>query len=59
MKRLLFRIGRVVVAGYAGALLLVAGCQNRLIYHPQRGAEAEFTADARERGLLCLPHGFL
>jgi alpha-beta hydrolase superfamily lysophospholipase len=51
MKRLLFRIGRVVVAGYAGVLLLVAGCQNQLIYHPQRGAEAEFIAAARERGL--------
>ena len=51
MKPRLFRIGRAVLAGYAGSLLLVAGCQNQILYQPRRGSEAGFIAAARQRDL--------
>lgn len=51
MKARLYRLGRVVLAGYAGALLLVAGCQNQILYQPRRGSAAALIADARARGL--------
>ena len=40
-----------MLAIYAGLLLLVAGCQNQLLYHPRLGSEAEFGAEARQRDL--------
>ena len=51
MRPILFRIGRAVLAGYAGSLLLVAGCQNQILYQPRRGSEARFIAAARQQNL--------
>ncbi len=50
MKRFLIRTSRTLALIYAGLLLLVAGCQSTLLYHPVRGSETELLARAaRER----------
>lgn len=51
MKTILFRCGRTVLLTYAVLLLLAAGCQNRILYQPQRGSEAEFVAAAGRRNI--------
>lgn len=51
MKTILFRCGRTVLLTYAVLLLLAAGCQNRILYQPQRGPEAEFVAAAGRRNI--------
>jgi len=51
MKPRLYRLGRAVLAGYAGVLLLVAGCQTQILYQPRRASEAALIAAARARGL--------
>lgn len=52
MKTLLFRLGRAVLLAYLVLLLLVAGCQNSLLYHPRRGSEEDFLAEARKRNIM-------
>ncbi len=52
MKTFLFRIGRALLAAYVGLLLLIAGCQNRILYLPQRGSEEAFVAEARRKNML-------
>ena len=51
MKSLLFRLGRAVLLAYVVLLLLVAGCQNSILYHPQHGSEEDFIASARRRNI--------
>ena len=51
MKSLLFRLGRAVLLAYVILLLLVAGCQNSILYHPQRGSEEDFVATARRQNI--------
>ena len=47
MKTFLFRLGRVLLLAYLGLMLLVAGCQNSLLYFPKRGEEAAMIGEAR------------
>lgn len=47
----LLRLGRAVLLGYAATLVLVAGCQNRLIYFPARGPEEDFIARGARLGM--------
>lgn len=49
MKTFLFRLGRALLVAYVVVLLLVAGCQNKLLYQPQRGSEEDFVAAARRK----------
>jgi len=49
MKRLLFQFGRAVLLACVVLLLLVAGCQNSILYHPQRGTEEDFIGVARKK----------
>jgi pimeloyl-ACP methyl ester carboxylesterase len=51
MKTFLFRAGRALLLAYIVLLLLVAGCQNRILYLPRRGSEEDFIAAARRRNI--------
>lgn len=51
MKSFLLRVGRTVLLTYIVLLLLVAGCQNSILYHPQHGAEEDFIAAARRKNI--------
>jgi uncharacterized protein len=51
MKALLFSIMRVAVAVYAGLLLVLAGCQRRMLYYPTRSAEVQIVQMAALDGL--------
>jgi hypothetical protein len=44
MKTILLRLGRGLLLLYVVLLLLVAGCQNRILYQPRRGSEEAFIA---------------
>ena len=46
MKRLLIIAVRTIAITYAALVLLVAGCQNSLLYHPTRDTEAGVLAQA-------------
>ena len=48
MKRLTLRILRLFAIAYVAFLLLVAGCQSRLIYHPRVSAEPVLMEQAKE-----------
>ena len=48
MKRLTLRILRLFAIAYVAFLLLVAGCQSRLIYHPRLSAEPVLMEQAKE-----------
>lgn len=49
-RSLLFRIIRVLVLGYLGTLLFLAGCQRHYIYYPQRAGEDDLLAEAERYG---------
>ena len=51
MKTFLFRLGRVALLVYIGLLLLLAGCQNSLLYFPKRGEEDAMIRDAQRQKL--------
>jgi len=51
MKSLVFRLGRAALLTYLILLLLVAGCQNAILYHPERGTEENFIAAARRKNI--------
>jgi len=40
-----------LLLAYIAVLLLVAGCQNRILYQPRRGAEENFIASARRKNI--------
>lgn len=46
----LFRLGRIVLLVYVGLLVLVAGCQRRMIYFPAKSSEAVLRERAAETG---------
>jgi pimeloyl-ACP methyl ester carboxylesterase len=50
MKRLL-RIARNFAVVYLAIVLLFAGCQNQLLYHPSRGTEPALLGEAQAAGL--------
>jgi uncharacterized protein len=52
VKKALFRGLRVLFVGYAILVLGVAGCQNRLLYHPRVSPEAALLKEAGARGVL-------
>ncbi len=51
MKSPFLRLLRAVAIAYVVLLLLLAGCQNRILYQPQRGSEEDFIAAARRRNI--------
>lgn len=51
MKSPLLRLARVLLLAYVVLLLLVAGCQNKILYQPQRGPEEDFVAAARKKNI--------
>jgi len=51
MRTFLFRLGRSLLLAYVVVLLLVAGCQNKILYQPQCGAEEDFVAAARKKNI--------
>ena len=51
VKRLLLRLVRVCVLVYVGLCLLVAGCQNKMLYFPTKHTEASAVERAAENRL--------
>ena len=51
MKKLLLIIVRTIAITYAALVLLVAGCQNTLLYHPTRDTDAGVLAQAKQCGV--------
>jgi pimeloyl-ACP methyl ester carboxylesterase len=51
MRTFLLRLGRSLLLAYVVVLLLVAGCQNKILYQPQRGSEEDFVAAARKKNI--------
>ena len=51
VKRLLLRLVRVCVLVYVGLCLLVAGCQNKMLYFPTKHTETEALAGATHNRL--------
>lgn len=51
MWKTVLTVSRTLLVAYIVLLLLVAGCQNRILYQPQRGPEDAFVAAAREKGI--------
>ena len=52
MKKPLLRLLRVFAIGYVALLLLVAGCQSRMLYHPQVSTESVLLERAKEDGII-------
>lgn len=50
-RSILFRVIRVLVLGYLGTLLFLAGCQRHYIYYPQRAGEEDLQAEAERYGV--------
>ena len=51
MKTFLLRLGRGALLAYIALILLVAGCQNSLLYFPKRGEEDAMIRDAQRQGI--------
>jgi pimeloyl-ACP methyl ester carboxylesterase len=51
LVRFSLKLLRLVVIGYATAILVVAGCQRSLIYYPQKLGEPAAVARAKQEGL--------
>ena len=51
MKKALGRFFRILSFGYLLLVLVVAGCQNRLLYHPRITAESALVAAAPAKGV--------
>ena len=51
MRHLLFRLARIAALVYIGLCLLLAGCQNRMLYFPRRFTEPVALARAAESQL--------
>jgi pimeloyl-ACP methyl ester carboxylesterase len=49
--RSLFRLARISVLVYLGLCLVVAGCQNKMLYFPTKCTEPDALARAKEAGL--------
>lgn len=50
-RSFLFRAIRIVILVYVGMLVLLAGCQRRYIYFPERAGENELLAEAQRYGV--------
>jgi uncharacterized protein len=50
MKALL-RVVRILALAYLGLIVLLAGCQNHMLYHPSRASEAALAREANALGL--------
>ena len=51
MKIFIFRIVRIAVLVYVGLCLVVAGCQNKMLYFPTKHTERESLAHAADAGI--------
>ena len=51
MKKRILIIVRTLAITYAALVLLVAGCQNTLLYHPSRGSESDMLAHAMRNNI--------
>src|SRR6185436_2163768 len=51
VMRSLFRLARIPVLVYVGLCLVVAGCQNKMLYFPTKCTEHDALARAKEAGL--------